>query len=288
MIKAITLRSFPVGLPWRECFRESRSSGFDGVEVNFDGMFDLDCPLKTLKAIRQTAGKYEIKIVSVYSRRQWQTPISSPDRQKKASGRKVIARLIDIAEILEAPTVLTIPGAVDNSILSNKVEIVPYDEAYARAMEALSDLAGKAARKGVILALENVPNKFLLSPLEMRDFIDKTGARSVGCYLDVANCLYNGGYPEQWIRILGRRIKAVHLKDFRLAVGNLNGFTGIFDGDINWAKVCRALEAINYNGPLVSEVLPAYKHHPEMLWKSAGMAIDRIICDIRNNRKKHK
>ncbi|MFA7158952.1 MAG: sugar phosphate isomerase/epimerase family protein [Kiritimatiellia bacterium] len=285
MIKAITLRSFPESMPWRDCFRECREAGFEGVEVNFDGMFDLDCPLKTLKAIKATARNNAIRIVSVYSRRQWQTPISSPDKLKRENGRKVIARLVDIAEILEAPTVLIIPGAVDNSILSKEIEIVPYNEVYDRALEALSSLASAAARKRITLALENVPNKFLLSPLEMRDFIDKVAAPSAGCYLDVANCLYNGGYPEDWIRILGHRIKAVHLKDFRLAIGNQEGFTGIFEGDVNWAKVCRALAAINYNGPLVSEVLPAYKHHPEMLWITAGLAIDRIICDIK--KRKH-
>ena len=284
MIKAITLRSFPESMPWRDCFRQCLEAGFEGVEVNFDGMFDLDCSLKTLKAIKQTAGKYKIKIVSVYSRRQWQMPISSPDRRKRENGRKVIARMIGIAEILEAPTVLVIPGAVDNSILSKEIEIVPYNEVYNRALEALSSLASAAARKGITLALENVPNKFLLSPLEMRGFIDKLGSPPAGCYFDVANCLYNGGYPEQWIRILGHRIKAVHLKDFRLAIGNQEGFTGIFEGDVNWTEVCRALAEINYNGALVSEVLPAYKHHPEMLWINAGMAIDRIICDIKNQK----
>ena len=281
MIKAITLRSFPANMAWRECFRESRASGFDGVEVNFDGMFNLDCPLKTLRAIRQTAKRHNIKIASVYSRRQWQTPISSHDKRKSANGRKVIQRLIDIAEILEAPTVLVIPGAVDNSILSKDVEIIPYDEVYERVLDVLSGLAETACKKGVVLALENVPNKFLMSPLEMRDFIDRIGSCAIGCHFDVANCLYYDGYPEQWIRILRHRIKAVHLKDYRLAAGNLTGFTGIFDGDINWEQVCGALAEIKFNGALISEVLPAYKYHPEMLWKTASLAMNKIIDDIK-------
>ena len=281
MIKAITLRSFPAGMAWTECFRESRASGFDGVEVNFDGMFDLDCPMETLQEIRKTARLHEIKIASVYSRQQWQTPISSRDPKKSESGRRVIRRLIDIAEILEAPTVLVIPGAVDNSIVSKDVEIIPYDETYERVLNVLSGLSEIAFKKGVFMALENVGNKFLLSPLETRDFIDRIGAHAAGCHFDVANCLYCGGYPEQWIRILGHRIKAIHLKDYRLASGNLTGFTGIFDGDANWEQVCRALSGINFNGALISEVLPAYKYHPEMLWKSASLAMDLIIDDIK-------
>lgn len=288
MIKAITLRSFPSGMPWQDCFRESHGSGYDGVEANFDGMFQLDCSLRTIKEIRKTARRFKIKIASVYSRQQWQTPISSPDKRKREAGRRALLRLIDIAEMLDAPSVLTIPGAVDNSILSKDVEIIPYDEVYARVLEILTGLSVIARNKGVVLALENVPNKFLLSPLELRDFIDKIGGPSIGCHFDVANCLYAGGYPEQWIRILGKRIKAVHLKDFRLAAGNLTGFTDIFEGDINWDQVCAALADIGYNGALISEVLPAYKCHPEMLWKSASGALDRIIHDIREKQTSRK
>ncbi|MCG2660534.1 MAG: sugar phosphate isomerase/epimerase [Kiritimatiellae bacterium] len=280
MFKAITLRCFPADMPWRKCFREAGRAGYEGVEINFDGRFDLNCPARTLREIKQTARRYRIKIASVYSRQQWTTSLSSRHPAKKRCSRSAIKRLVDIAEYFEAPTVLTIPGTVDNSILSADVEIVPYDEVFVEMRESLVELAGYAQPKGVSLAIENVPNKFLLSPLEMRDFIDYIASPALGCHFDVANCLYSGGYPEQWIRILGQRIKAVHLKDYRLAAGTLAGFVDIFAGDINWPEVCRALAEIDYNGALISEVLPAYKYHPEILWESAGMAIDRLRQDI--------
>lgn len=188
--------------------------------------------------------------------------------------------LIEVAHLLEAPTVLTIPGAVDNSILSSEVEILPYEEVYQRVQESLARLTSLAESAGVVLALENVPNRFLLSPLEFRRFLEEVNSSAVGCHFDVANCLYGGGYPEDWIRILGSWIKAVHLKDYKVSVGTLAGFCDIFEGDVNWKAVCAALREIGYRGALISEVLPPYRHHPEVLWKSASIAIDKIIEDI--------
>ena len=285
MQKAISLRCFPAAMPWRECFRLAARAGYEGLEINFDGMFDLNCPPRTLQEIKRTARRFRLKIVSVYSRQQWKTPLSSPYSAKRRYAQATIRRLVDIAGYLEAPTVLTIPGAVDNSFISPDVEIVPYDKVFVEMRESLAELADYARSRGVCLAIENVPNKFLLSPLEMRGFIDSVANPALGCHFDVANCLYNGGYPEQWIRILGQRIKAVHLKDYRLASGTAAGFVDIFEGDVNWPEVCRALAEIKYRGALISEVLPAYKHHPELLWKSAGMAIDCLKQDISRYRQ---
>lgn len=285
MLKAITLRAFPEDMDWKKCMKEAHLSGYEGVEANFDGRFSLDCPLETLEEIKKVAKENEIKVVSVYSRQQWETPISSGHKEKRAKGEETLKKLIEIAEFLQAPTVLTIPGAVDNSILSTEVEILPYDEVYERAKETIARLSLLAEKKGVILALENVPNKFLLSPLEMKQFIEEIGTKAVGCQFDVANCLYNGGIPEDWIRILGKHIKAIHLKDYRVSVGDLEGFVNIFEGDIKWDEVCSRLAEIDYDGPLISEVLPAFKYHGEVLWKSVSGAIDYIKSDIEKYRK---
>src|SRR5659263_668632 len=88
------------------------------------------------------------------------------------------------------------------------------------------------------IGLENVWNKFLLSPIEMRDFIDKIDSSYVGAYLDVGNVI-NTGYPEQWIRILGKRIKKVHFKDFRKSVGTLSGFVDLLAGDVDYPEVMK-------------------------------------------------
>ena len=281
MFKGITLRTFPPELDWKECISLAASSGFDSVEINFDGRLDLNTPDSLLVEIREYAESRNIIIDSVYSRRQWATPISSADPEIRKEGEAVLSRLVDIAAVLEARVILVIPGAVDNSCIStNNLEITPYEDVYKRSLETIANTALKAEKSGIILAVENVPGKFLLSPLEMKQFIEKTESSFVGCYFDVANCLYCHGYPEQWIRILNKHIKAVHLKDYRLASGNLTGFVNIFEGDVNWPEVAKALSETGYDLSLTSEVLPHYKHHSEQLWESVSRRIDSLIIDI--------
>ena len=255
------------------------------MEINFDGRLTLDVSDSTLSQIAAFASDANIVIDSVYSRNQWSTPISSGTPGIRKEGEAVLMRLIEIADALRARVILVIPGAVDNSCISTEnLEITPYEEVYGRSLETISAAASHAGKAGTILALENVPGKFLLSPLEFKEFIEKIGSPAVGCYFDVANCLYTHGYPEDWIRTLGTHIKAVHLKDYRLASGTLSGFVNIFDGDVNWPQVTRALAETGYDLSMTSEVLPPLKFHPEYLWQSVASRIGSLIEDVEGAR----
>ena len=66
---------------------------------------------------------------------------------------------------------------------------------------------------GVKIAIENVWNQFLLSPLEAARYVDEFESPRVGWHFDIGNVV-NYGWPEQWIRILGKRIKKLHIKEF--------------------------------------------------------------------------
>jgi len=103
--------------------------------------------------------------------------------------------------------------------------------------------------------VENVWNKFLLSPLEMRDFIDSLNSKYIGSYFDVGNVVYSG-YPEHWIKILGNRIKKLHFKDFKRSIGTIAGFVPLLEGDVNFPEVIKALEKINYTSYVTGELFP--------------------------------
>ena len=116
-----------------------------------------------------------------------------------------------------------------------------------------------------------------MAPLEFRDFIDKIGSPYVGCYFDVANTLLTG-YPDQWIRILGReRIKKVHVKDFRRSVGTLDGFVDLLAGDIDFESVIAALRDIGYDDYLTAEMMPPYKQYSDQIIYNTAASLDRII-----------
>jgi hexulose-6-phosphate isomerase len=183
--------------------------------------------------------------------------------------------MLDIAKWLGVDAILVVPGAVDVFFLPD-AEVVPYDVAYSRSREAIGGLVQKAEANRVAIGLENVWNKFLLSPLELRDFIDGFGSAFVGSWFDAGNVL-STGYPEHWIPILGERIKRVHVKDFKTAIGNGNGFCDLGEGDVNWPAVLSALKAIHYDGWVTAEMIPSYSRFPDGTALAASMALDFIL-----------
>ena len=114
----------------------------------------------------------------------------------------------------------------------------------------------------------------------MKFFIDQFNTPHVGSYFDVGNVLATG-YPEHWISILGERIKRVHFKDYRKAVGTVDGFCDLLSGDVNWPAVMASLKDISYNGWIAAEMIPPvpfYKYAPETLIDNTSRAMDKIFA----------
>jgi hexulose-6-phosphate isomerase len=281
MRKSITLRAFPANVPLEECLILARAAGFEGVEANLEpsNAVTLDSTCEELRAFRARVESAGLIVSAVYSRQQWSFPITSQVTERRHRGQAIIESLARAAPALGTDVVLTLPGAVDNSLFAAEPEIVGYDIAYATAQEVIGDVAHRVASDvGVTLAVENTWNKFLLSPLEFARFIDEIGSPSVGAYFDVGNALRTG-VPEDWIRILGHRIKRVHVKDFRNSVGNINGFVNLLEGDVDWPAVTRSLRKVGYDSWLTAEVLPSYRHHWNRLIEGTAAAMDSIIDD---------
>lgn len=279
MRKSITLRAFPPEMDTISRLRLAREAGYDGVEVNLEPQeeYTLASSDEALLALRDEIKTLGLCVSSVYSRTQWQFPITSQNAQTRARGKEIVLSLLRAAVCLETDAVLVVPGAVDNSIFSTEPEIVPYDVAYEMAQAVLCEIAAMLdAYPGVYLAVENVWNKFLLSPLEFARFIDEINHPQVGVFFDVGNILRTG-FPEHWIRILGNRIKRVHFKDFRLAMDNEHGFVTLLEGDVNWPAVRDALRDTGYDSWIAAEVLPAYRHYGEQLIFETSRKIDAIL-----------
>ena len=179
-----------------------------------------------------------------------------------------------MASWLGCDTILVVPGAVE--VAFDPGEVVEYDVAYDRALSALRELAPVAESLNVSIGVENVWNRFFLSPMEMADFIDKVGNEWVGAYFDVGNVLFSG-YPEHWIKILNKRIKKVHFKDYRRAAGDLHGFVDILAGEVNWPAVMDQLAKIGYDNWVSAEMLPPYTHYPEAIVYNTSLAMDKIL-----------
>lgn len=281
MKKAINYWSFPGGaegtLEPREFFAQAREAGFEAVELCIaeTGRLNLDATEKQCASIRAQAAKNKVQITSCASGLYWACNLGCNKVADRNRAEQAAKRMLQITQWLGTDALLFIPGAVD-VFFRPGAEVIPYDVLYSRAKEGTQRLLRTAEQCRVSLCIENVWNKFLLSPLEMRDFIDGFESEFVASYFDVGNVL-STGYPEQWIRILGKRIRRVHLKDFRVAVGTAAGFCDLLSGDVNWPEVIHALRAIGYVGPLTAE-LSLHKHQPLAGIKSASAAIDTILA----------
>jgi len=242
--------------PIMEAMQEVKDLGFDAIElaISSSGVLTPETTQQECKEIVAWARKIGIGISSVASGESW---TYSPTAGKPDVRQKIVEftkKSLQITNWLGMDAYLYVPGAVDVFFMPNG-EVVPYDVCYARAKESLKELVPAAERLGVSICIENVWNKFLLSPLEMKEFIDSFGSKYVGSYFDVGNVLLTG-YPDHWIRILGPRIRRVHIKDYKVSVGSAAGFCDLLEGDVNFEAVKKALADIHYDGYVTAEILP--------------------------------
>jgi L-ribulose-5-phosphate 3-epimerase len=277
MKKGINYWSFAEGTSVIKAMELAKDAGFEGIEfcLAATGEISLESKEKELLVIRKEAEEMGLELPSLASWLPWEYSLTSNRPEHRQKAKDIIRKQIDTAAILGANTVLVVPGYVGVDFVENS-EICPYDEVYDRALEAISELAIDAAASGLTIGVENVWNKFLLSPLEMRSFIDEVGSSAVGVYFDVGNVLLTG-YPEHWIKILGHRIKKVHFKDYRRNPGGFNAFVDLLAGDVNYPAVVDALRAIGYDDYCNAEMMPTYKHYTDQVIYNTSAAMDRIL-----------
>ena len=281
MKKCISYWAFEGGLEGTkdigECLAEAKALGFDGVElcIGEEGQLSLSTTKAQCKKILKEAAGIGIEVVSLASGIAWAYNFGNSSAKLRARAVSATKKSLQVASWLEVDALLTIPAAVD-VFFAPEAEVIPYDTAYERAREGVAKCLPTAKKCGVAMAIENVWNKLFLSPLEMCQFIDSFKSKYVGAYFDVGNCLAMG-YPEQWIRILGKRIKKVHFKDFRAAAADVNGFVDLLEGDVNWPEVMSALKDVGYDGSVTAEMIPLYRFYPEVRLKNTSTAMDAIL-----------
>ncbi len=263
-----------------EKFLLAKDAGFTGFEIDLseDGAVNMTSTPEELIAFRTLAEKHGLELSGLMSFLYWGANTASADPAVREKAATILNRQIEAAKMLGIDTILAVPGAVGVDFIPG-AETVRYDLAYERATDFIKTALPAAEKAGVTIGVENVWNKFLLSPLEMRGFVDQFNSPHVGVYFDVANTLAFG-YPEHWIEILGSRIKRVHFKDYRRNVATVDGFCDLLSGDVDWPAVMAALRKAGYDGWITAEMIPPvpfYKHAPEVLISNTARAMDAIF-----------
>jgi hexulose-6-phosphate isomerase len=234
----------------------AKELGYDAFEwtVEETGTVSLETGTAALREIRAAAERIGIGLPTVASGLAWSYSPSAPDPAVRDQAVANTTRTLEIAAELGSKTVLYIPGAV-SAVFVPDLGPVAYPTVMEHAVDSVERVLPTAERLGVKLGVENVWNRFLLDPLSMQAFIDRFDSPWIGSYFDTGNVMLYG-HPEDWIRTLGRRIFAVHVKDFRVNVGNLDGFVDVLAGDVDFSAVMAAFREVGYGGPYTIEYVP--------------------------------
>ena len=267
---AVNLGIFPRSVGLGRALELAGEAGCDGVEVNIaeTGPLSLESPAQELQEVARAARQAGLDIPSVHCGLHWRYTLTDPDPAVRQKGLDVLSRSLEIGAALGARVLLVVPGVVTAD--------VSYADAYRRAQEGVARLADKAAQLGLQIGVENVWNKFLLSPLEMRRFIEEIGSPAVGAYFDVGNILAYG-FPHHWIEVLAEKIVAVHFKDYRTDVPGGGGFVYLRQGDVPWAAVVASLRRVGYDGYVTAE-LPPYRYQGERAVFDTVRAMREILA----------
>lgn len=284
MEKSINAWCFSKGKSLEDMCILAKKSGFKFIELNMsekipndnivkdlglvEGQYlTLDMDEEDFKKIFHIVKSYNLTISGISTSLLWNNSLTDNDENIRERGKYIVKKMIKAASFLECDSILLVPGLVTKD--------VSYDLAYKRAKDALLYLKKFAEDAKVNIGIENVWNKFLLSPLELRDFVDSIGSEYVKVYFDAGNVL-QFGFPEQWIYILGNRICRVHVKDFDKTIGNIHGFKNLLQGDMDFSALMKSLKDVSYDGFITAELSP-YNTNPDQLIYDTSKALDYIL-----------
>ena len=257
MKKGICLGCLPKELSPEDKMALAKDAGFDGVEIASPSGRDQALQLKEM------ADNAGLAIPSIMSSAHWRRPLSDPDAEVRQECMDTVTSDLELAAQIGADTVLLVPGVVN--------EKVCYEDAYRTSQVCVKELAACAEANQVYIGIENVWNKLLLSPMEFRRYVDDINSEYVQAYFDCGNILLYG-YPQHWVRSLGKRIKKIHVKDFKI---ESKSFVDLLEGDVPYGEIRDALEAIGYDDYLTVEV-----GCPDRKAYAASEAVDKIIAGV--------
>jgi hexulose-6-phosphate isomerase len=255
--KGVLLDMLPAKLSYADRLQLARDVGFDVVQA------PTTPDEHEAEAIKKAAEGANVRIDSVMNMDHWKYPLSSSDPaavEKSLAGMRTSLRN---AKLWGSDAVLLVPAVVNPQ--------TSYRDAWSRSQKEIRKLLPLAEELKIVIAIEEVWNKFLLSPLEMATYIGEFESPWIQAWFDVGNVLLYG-YPQDWIRTLGRRIVNVHLKDFKRKESGYE-WVNLGDGDVDWEAVREALAELGYAGSAITEL----KGGDAAYLRDVSRRVDRLV-----------
>jgi L-ribulose-5-phosphate 3-epimerase len=255
--KGLVFDMLPEKLSYGDRFKLARDVGFEVVQV------PTEPDAGKAEEIKKAADSAGIRIDSVMNMDHWKYPLSSSDRAAVEKSLAGMRTSLHNAKLWRADVVLLVPGVVDAK--------TSYRDAWARSQKEIRSLIPLAEELKVVIGIEEVWNRFLLSPLEMSKYIDEFQSPWIKAWFDVGNVVLYG-YPQDWIHTLGRRIVKVHLKDFKRKEDGY-AWVNLGDGDVDWGAVRQAFADVGYSGSVIAEL----EGGDESYLRDVSGRIDRLL-----------
>lgn len=257
--KGILLSMLPADLSYGERLKLAHEIGFEVLQA------PTEPDEGKAQELRKAADAAQIRIDSVMNMDHWKYPLSSGDPAVVEKSLAGMRTSLHNAKLWGSEVVLLVPAVLDPQ--------TSYREAWARSQKEIRKLLPLAEELKVVIAIEEVWNRFLLSPLEMAAYIDEFQSPWVKAWFDVGNVMLYG-YPQDWIRTLDKRIVKVHLKDFKRNKDSY-AWVNLGEGDIDWAAVRAAFAAINYTGSATVELAAG----DEAYLRDVSRRVDRLLLN---------
>jgi len=258
--KGLVFDMLPAALSYGDRFKLARDVGFEVVQA------PTTPDLHAAEEMKKGAEAAGIRIDSVMNMDHWKYPLSSGDPAVVAKCVEGMRASLQNAKLWGSDAVLLVPAVVDAK--------TSYLEAWTRSQEQIRKLIPVAAELKVVIAIEEVWNKFLLSPLEMDKYIGEFASPWIKAWFDVGNVMFYG-YPQDWIRTLGAKIYKVHLKDFKRKEGGYD-WVNLGDGDVDWAAVRAAFLQVGYAGSVIAEL----DGGDEAYLRDVSKRIERLLIGV--------
>jgi len=278
MIKSISYWSMKEGLsnnhPIGDALAAAKDAGFEGLElcIGLEGVLTPETSQADCEGIRKQINSAGLTVETLASGMSWVFNPASNEAAVRSKAIELHAAALQRAAWLGCEAMLFVPGVVKSPVVPG--ELVRYDLAIERARAAVQHLLEAAETLNVDLCVENVWSGLFYSPLEFAQFIDSFGSDRLGVYFDAGNLLGHHQHPPHWIELLGERIKRVHVKEFKEAVGSIEGFCDLLEGDMPWPETMAALRQIGYDKTIVAEMIP----WNDGLLERTSAAMDKIFA----------
>jgi len=255
--KGLVINMLSAKMSYADRFRLARDAGFEVIQA-------LTTPEeRAAEEIQKAAASSGIHIDSVMNMAHWDYPLSSSDPTVVEKSMDGMRTSLHNAKLWGSDAVLLVPAVVNAG--------TPYRDAWTRSQKQIRELLPLAEELKIVIAIEEVWNKFLLSPLEMATYISEFKSPWVRAWFDAGNVVLYG-YPQDWIRTLGSQIYKVHLKDFKRGK-NSYSWANLGDGDIDWRAVRAAFLDVGYSGSVIAEL----EAGDETYLKDVSRRIDKLL-----------